>query len=96
MMLTRFLSLFTQTNDINKVNRGAKILERMVNQNLSDDIAHGVCSSPALPLVLVPVAAEANKLKFQFSFIVKCIICKACQGDENTFLSATAVQRQQQ
>lgn len=36
------LVLFLQTNDISKVNRGAKILERMVNQNISDDIAHGV------------------------------------------------------
>lgn len=34
--------LFLQTNDISKVNRGAKILERMVNQNISDDIAHGM------------------------------------------------------
>lgn len=37
-----FLLFFIQTNDINKVNSGAKILERMVNQNLSNDIAHGV------------------------------------------------------
>ena len=35
--------MFLQSDDISRVARAAKIVERMVNQNTFDDVAQGMC-----------------------------------------------------